>query len=338
MLNKGVINLTTLRENAINIKSKLKPCVKFCAVVKADAYGHGAEIISNAIYDLADCFAVALPEEGVKLRQSGIKKDILVLTPIIKKDAETVIQYNLTACIDTFSVLKHLERVAKKNRTTAKVHIAINTGMNRFGIDDITLLEEMFNYAKDRKNIFIEGIFSHFYNPQDKVALKEQLKKFLLAKKVAICYNKNTVCHLSASGGLLCGVQFNMVRVGILLYGYKPFKSNAISVKPILKVYTHVIEKRNVKKGDNVLYGDFPAKMDEEYCLLRLGYADGLMRKSVSHQINNMCMDTSAFCLSGKIGKKFILPDADVLAKSYGTISYEILTKITLRLEKEYIR
>ncbi|MBQ9514276.1 MAG: alanine racemase [Clostridia bacterium] len=338
MLNKGVINLATLRENAIAIKNRLNPCVKFCAVCKADAYGHGAEEVSNAIYDIVDCFAVALPEEGVKLRQCGIKKDILVLTPIVKYDIDSIVRHNLTACIDSLSTLKDVERVAKRYRTAVKVHIAINTGMNRFGMDDLDELKSAFEFVKDKKYIAIEGIFSHFYNPQDERATKTQLKKFLLAKKVAICYNKDTVCHVSASGGLLRGIQLDMVRVGILLYGYKPFKCNAISVKPVLKVYTHVIRTRRVKKNENVLYGDYPALKDEEYCILRWGYADGLFRKETKGKINNACMDAVAYRLNGTRKNAVRLPDADALAKNYDTISYEILTKITMRLRKEYIR
>lgn len=338
MLNQAVINLNVIKENAKKIKAKLKKGVKFCAVVKADAYGHGAEQVSGALYPMVDCFAVALYEEGISLRLSGIDKDILVFTPPKKEDAERSVLYNLTHTVTSANQLKMLSNVGKNQNRIANVHLKFNTGMNRQGVDEISQVKDLIMLAQRLKNVKISGLYSHFSAPEKKNVLNEALNKFLLANNLVKGYNNRVTCHISASGGFLSGVQGDMVRIGILLYGYKPFESSLVSVKPAMKIYAPVLCKRTLLKGQSALYGDVRSAENTEFSLVRYGYADGLFRQNESGLFNNRCMDVSAM-LNPKITKRgaVVMDNAQVLAKKYNTISYEILTKSAIRAEKIYL-
>ncbi len=337
MLNQARINLYTLRQNVKNIKSKLQTGVKYCAVVKADAYGHGAGAVANAIYDLVDCYAVALVSEGIELRNSGIDKEILVLSPALKSDYKPAIKNDLTLTVQDKESVSLLERDSKRLGKRTGVHIKFNVGMNRFGVDSLEELKEIAEYITQKEHLLLKGMYSHLSCPQNKKLLKRALDSFSLANNLVKGYNNNAICHISASGGFLMGAQADMVRIGILMYGYKPFASNYVSVKPIMKVYAPVLETRNLKKGQGALYGSTKLNEDTTLSLVRFGYADGLERRCINLQVNNRCMDVTA--IKGRYkGFYPIMTNADYLAKEYGTISYEILCKVALRAEKIYIR
>ncbi len=338
MLNQAVINLNTLEKNALAIKSGINQGVKFCAVVKADAYGHGAPVVANRIYKIVDCFAVALVEEGVELRQSGIDKDILVLTPILNADIERAVGNSLTLTVENLNQLRAIDKESKRQNKKTKIHLKYNVGMNRFGVDSLVQLNELLECVSVKSNLILDGAYSHLGCPQNKKALKIAENKFLLANNLVKRYNNKAICHLSASGGFLMGKQFDMVRIGILLYGYKPFTSRKIKVSPVMKVYAPVIRQRKICKGDSALYGDFTVDISKEVLLIRFGYADGLARSAVQGQINDRCMDVTMmedFC-----AKKIfpVMENAKKLADNYGTIPYEILSKIGIRAKKIYVR
>ena len=368
MLNKAVINLSAIRENALAVKRLLPETTKFCAVVKADAYGHGAEKVSAALYNIVDSFAVALPEEGVALRRSGIDKDVLVLTRAQYGDAETAARFGLTLTAAEFDDLALFNAVGEKTGAAIKTHIKFNTGMNRQGFSDLSEISAALKFCAGKKGVKIEGLYSHYARPENDVARKKATNLFLLAKRLVKGYNKNAMCHISASGGTLKGEFFDMVRIGILLYGYKPYKTDDITVRPAMKIFAPVICERTLAAGETALYGDCRAKKKTRFSLVRYGYADGLPRRSARGVFNNRCMDVTAYERGGVLAEETfgdgccglfcrgvsepckdnlgaenggiklfnVLPDADVLAGRYGTISYEILTKAAVRAEKIY--
>ena len=337
MRNLAEINLSLLRENAKNIRKNLPKNTLFCAVVKADAYGHGGVACADALYGICDVFAVALVEEGIELRLGGIDKEILILVPPMKNDLERAISFRLTLTVDDIKGLMEIEKVAKSLRKHVKVHVAYNTGMNRLGVDGVKDLKKLLDKAKGCEFVKISGFYSHFGCPENDKMLNQALDKFLLANKVVKGYNNKVISHISASGGFLKGVYLDMVRIGILLYGYKPFKSYAISVKPIMKVYSHVVKSRTLDKGERCMYGKLKSDKLRPISIVRVGYADGFFRKQVKGQFNNRCMDLTA--VNGKKKRKVcVLNNADTLAKKYNTISYEILSRATTRAEKKYIR
>lgn len=338
MLNKAVIDLNLLVKNALEVKSKLKKGVKFCAVVKADAYGHGACVVANALYPYVDCFAVALLEEAITLRHAGIDKEILCLTPIFHGEVERAVAYNVTATVCNAENVLSLSACAQKLDKTARVHIKFNAGMNRLGVD-LKGLAELLVLVRGCNNLVLDGMYAHFSAPENKKSLKLQVNKFLLANNIVKGYNNNAVCHASASGGFLNGVQADMVRIGILLYGYKPFASDFVSVKPIMRVYAPLLTNRKIEKGQTALYGDKVSEKNQTVSLVRYGYGDGLFRREIEGQFNNRCMDLTAYVFEKDCGFWVpVMKDADILAKKYDTINYEILTKSAVRAEKIYIR
>ena len=337
MRNLAFINLDTLKKNAEAVKEKLKKSTKHCAVVKADAYGHGSETCANALYNIADCFAVAIAEEGIRLRLSGIRKDILILTPAIKEELFIAVENGFTLTVQSIEELKSVNAAAEHLKRAVKVHIKYDTGMRRYGAESLTEIEKMLNFAKRNPAVIVDGVYSHLYNTEDIAAVKRQKEKFLLANNLVKGYNSSATAHLSASGGFLLGEEFDMVRIGILLYGYKPFPSEKVSVKPVMKIYSPVTAVRSLKKGESALYGKRCAEKDTDIFLVRYGYADGLFRSENEDIYNNRCMDVSAVKGTPSGRWACVLKNADELAKKCGTISYEILTKAAIRAEKIYV-
>lgn len=337
MLNQAFISLKNLKSNAKKVKRLLPKTCKFCAVVKSDAYGHGLERCANALYLIVDCFAVAFTEEGVRLRLSGIDKQILVLAPLVKYDTELAVRYGLTLSVQSLDQIKAVNKEAKRQKKTALVHIKYNTGMNRLGVDGLEDLKDILEYSKKAKHVIVDGVYSHYSNPQNYKSLKKQTDKFLLANALVKSYNVNAVSHISASGGFLRGEFFDMVRIGILLYGYAPFVTKKISVKPVMKVQTDVIGTRVLRRGQSALYGDKKARRKTSVALVRFGYADGLPRKNVKGIFSNRCMNLSAVTKKAKPYQRItVMDNADITAKQLKTISYEVLTSCTKSAEKIY--
>lgn len=335
MLNKAVIDLKVIRENAKNVKAGLKDGALFNAVVKADAYGHGDAMCANAVYDVADMFSVALAEEGVRLRRAGIDKKILVLTEPFIEDARLFARYGLTASVSRIGTLAFLDAAARREGAKIGAHIKVNTGMNRLGcgLSETEALADSFDRYK---NVKLEGIYSHFYAPEEKRALSAQLDEFLLAYKLINGYNRDILAHISASGGYLAGVHLDMCRVGLLLYGYKPFESDAVEVAPAMKVFAPTVEVRRLKRGQHLLYGAAPLEKDCTASIYRYGYADGLFRQKSGDLLNNRCMDLSAE--EGERGERNVLENLERTARENGTIPYEILCSAARRCEKVYLR
>ncbi|MBQ7236439.1 MAG: alanine racemase [Clostridia bacterium] len=337
MLNKTIIDLNAIKDNALKIKSKLKSGVKFCAVVKADAYGHGAEMVASAIYNVVDCFAVALVEEGVNLRRAGIDKDILVLIPPFLEDIQLAVEYNLTISIDNEKMLEEVEKECERQNAVIKAHIKFNSGMNRLGVG-LNELNKICKKFKGLKRVKLEGMFSHLACPENSELTKRAVDNFLLAKSTVLCYNKNAICHLSASGGLIKGYQFGMVRIGIMLYGYKPFKCGFINLKRAMKVYAPMLTNRVLTKGETFLYGDSLVGRKYKASLIRYGYADGGLRISGQGLIKNRCMDISAIESHKNFGKLVLVMDnAEKEAKARNTICYEVLCTASKRSERIYL-
>ena len=287
------------------IKKNIRGGAKLCAVVKADAYGHGAEQVALEIEDLVDGFCVAIVEEGVALRVAGVQKPILVLAPPLSKgDAERLKYYDLTATVCDFKSAKLSKGL--------KIHIAINTGMNRYGCD-INGLTKLLKVLSPQQ---ILGVFT-------------------LAEGMVKSYAPDALAHLSASGGVALGGKFLFggVRCGIMLYGYSPCGFEIKGLKPALTVYARLAQRTKFI-GGGVGYN----LADEEYKRLntyRLGYGDGFLR-GVALGEKTLCMD--AFISQKKCELLPVFTDADEYAKLCKTISYEVLCSVTKRSERVYER
>ncbi len=345
---RAVIHLKSIRENAkafVKLTGK-----KVCAVVKANAYGHGAEEVVCALSGVVDCFAVSLIEEGLALKTAALDKEILVLTP--PTDEEQIlalIRGNLVGSIGSLHTANAFVGVCEKYRLQARVHLKINTGMNRYGMD-IPTLGKVCKLLR-RAGVRVEGIYSHLYSPR---SAEGQRLLFLRACEACRRYYPNAIRHLSATYGCLKGEEFalDMVRVGIGLYGYLPdgltatetARAQELHLQKGMTVYALNVENRVYRFGGGG-YGtpSLPLQKGDCLTLLRVGYGDGFLRKRENgtkgeeHNVNNLCMDVCIRKGKGKRGDWVcLLKDAEAIAKQTGTIAYEVLCAATIRAEFVY--
>lgn len=321
------VNLTTLRRNLIKVKDNVGK-TKICGVVKSNAYGHGIVETAKAIENLVDFYAVSFLEEGLKLRFCGIEKPILILIPVSNSEVFVCSRYNLSISICKVSQIDFLI----KNNIKINIHIAINSGMNRLGLDYTKQLKKIITKVKNSL-ITIEGIFSHFIGLDYSLCTKQfiKYKKFV---SIAKTYNKNIISHISSSGPAILYKEFkeDMVRIGILMYGYFPSEQKILDVKPCLTIYAKNLQTRWLKKGENLLYGNYNLQSYKKISIIKYGYADGAKRNSAKY--NNRCMDMSATSSNKKW--VVVLKDAQKIAKEQNTIPYEILVTYTSRCRYIY--
>lgn len=285
---KAVIDLGQIYKNALEIKNSARGAA-FCAVVKSDAYGHGACEVARKIQAVADCFAVATVREGRALRLAGIEKPVICLLPV--QELDLAVFYDLQITISSHGDFENLCRFFEKNRTAPKVHFAVNTGMNRLGYDDFSLFCSDV-YSAFISGISVVGVFSHFYDSADYRCDLNQYERFKPFSGVVKKYYPNALSHICSSGGLSFG-EFNadMVRVGLLIYGYKPVNAT-LDVSPAMRVFAKRIACRNITSSDFVLYGNKPCEKNGSVSVVQYGYADGF--SYIGGGLKNNCMNLSA--------------------------------------------
>ena len=301
-----------------------------CAVVKGNAYGHGGEKVVSALEGKASLFAVATIEEGIKIQTASCQTPILVFTPPMNREEGVAIcEHGFVATVDAIEQLSFLKG------NSARIHIKVNTGMNRYGAE----IEEVELLCRKCKEIAVEveGIYSHFYSERERDA-KRQAELFDRAVSVCKRYFPSAIAHLSSTYG--CTYQkryaYDMVRVGIGLYGYAPYKrGKTLPLQKAMRVYAPVVKTRvfqggGIGYGKNRIFGK-----GKSFSLIRTGYADGLFRKRKNPLIAKRCMDVS-FYAEEKANMLCVMEDALVWAKKYHTIPHEILCMITRRAEFFY--
>jgi len=324
-----VIDINKLNKNIQAIKKIIKG--EFCAVVKADAYGHGDKIVSY-IEDKVDSFAVSNLLEANKLLNYNIKKPIYILTPCLPKKITPNFIYTIASMGDLSYLLK------LKSPYIKYVSIKINSGMNRLGVD-ADMLDKILKTIYACHNVEIVSVFTHFYNGENCIDTNKQcgffqniIDKYLLGSNIKI--------HCCASLSALNNQQmhFDMVRIGLAMYGY-----GHKDLLPIMSAYTQVLQVNFVKKGEHIGYGNFLANSDTKTATISVGYADGYRRlfdkpRYVSYKgkflkVLSVCMDmciidaTDTNIQQGDIvyilGKGI---SGENLAESYNSIVYEVLT------------
>jgi alanine racemase len=364
------IDLSRLKHNIQGLRSLILPETEFMAIVKANAYGHGAkEIAAGAIAAGASQLGVALPEEGAELREAGIAAPILVLGEIDEEQCTAVLQYGLTQAVPSLPTARCLNQAAKKAGKTAKVHLKLDTGMGRIGFRSRKELQDAADELKDMKNLSIEGAFTHFASAdeEDPAFTREQIKKFHLM----IRFLQNSgfplrTVHASNSAGIFRfpDANYNLVRGGISMYGYFPFpteRKETIRLLPVLQWETRIVHIKTVEAGCSISYGrTYVARDTRTIATLPVGYADGynrllsnrgsvLIHGKRAPVVGRICMDQTMVDITdipGLVtGDPVILIGeqdgeaitADDLADLCGTISYEILTSISERVPRLYI-
>jgi alanine racemase len=331
------------------------------AVVKANAYGHGAVKISNHLIKKGvSKLGVAFTAEGIALRESGITCPILVFFD--RENIRECIEYGLTPVVFDNAYAKKISSEARRLNIQISVHLKVDTGMGRVGIMANKALSEIAKIAS-LKNIRIEGLMSHFSDAdlKDKTFAKKQINLFSALihdfKKAKISFR---YLHMANSAAVLDmpDSYFNMVRPGIMLYGYA--YDNAKGLKPVLSLKSKIILIKTVPRGTPVSYGrTFITRRKSKIATIALGYADGYSRRlSNAGEVlisgkrasvaGRVCMDTtmiditdihgvnynSEVVLIGSQGKERIT--AQDIAEKTGTIPYEVLTSIGQRVTRVY--
>lgn len=360
------INLDAVAHNVQAAKANLKPTTKLCAVVKADAYGHGAvRVAQEAVRNGADFLAVALLQEAVKLRDAGIDTPILILGAMLPEVAELVVRYDISQAVFDEERLYALNAAALKLHTKAKIHIKIDTGMHRIGLH----VKEAGSFAKlaaSLPGITIEGVFSHFAtaDADDKEYAAYQFARFQEALQLIEAEGVHIpLRHIANSAALteLQEYQLDMVRQGITLYGLHP--AHMIDCykdfEPVMTVKTKVAFVKELPAGETIGYGrTYTLTRKSVIATVPLGYADGISRRLSNKGymlingekapiIGRVCMDQTMLDVTDipgvKLGDEVTvfggreLP-MELVAEWADTICYEIVCAVSPRVPREYVR
>lgn len=362
------INLGNLEYNILSIKKELSSDAKFLAVVKADAYGHGAVMCATTLLACGVSeFGVASLDEGLDLRQNKITAPILVLGAVPIWSFESAIKNDISVSIYNDEHLLMAQQIYERNGQKLKAHIKVDTGMNRIGIQSEAAVEFIKKVQK-LPYIDLKGIFTHFADVEDKEIFNSQKKKF---KNVIENIDKNGLtihCSNSPASFADRSLSYDMLRLGIVLYGLTPLSyDNPANIKiPDLKevmgLKGRITNIHKIKKGEGVSYSHkFIAKRDTLVGTIPIGYADGVARSlsnkieaslngKMIKQIGNITMDQMMFDITdipdAKIGDIVTLLGYDnknfcsinSWAKILNTINYELTCRLKVRLPRIYVR
>lgn len=268
-----ILNVGVLKTNARLIKKHIGDDVKLCAVVKANAYSHGLETVCRSLFGLVDCFAVANIKEASVIRLFDKTTDILVLGKVDECDLKFCYANNISVSVGS---LEELEKVGKCG-VRVKVHLQVNTGLNRYGIRSIVEFKRALQFV-EKRGINLCGVYSHFATKENDILfIKRQYFKFLQFKKLVT--RGDVVFHIANSFATISNEKYfcNMVRTGVLLYGQV---KNDLGIKPVLEIRSRIVNVMRVKRGDTVGYDrTFEVKKPMTIAVVPVGYADGFDRR-----------------------------------------------------------
>lgn len=285
----AAINLDHLRNNIEEISKNISETTGIMAVIKTDAYGHGAIPIAAELESFSKVtgYGVATIEEAMALKRSGYKKPVLILGYSFPSAYETIVDNDIRATIFEYESAAELSKIASHKGKTAKIHLKVDTGMNRIGMrPDESGLSVVKKIAK-LPGIEIEGIFTHFAKADeyDKTGVKSQIVKFnSFLKAIEDAKISIPIKHCSNSAGIIDipACNMNMVRAGIILYGLWPsdeVNKESISLKPMMELKSTVVYVKEVDKGSEISYGGtFVTGRKTKIATVSVGYGDGYPR------------------------------------------------------------
>ncbi|MCF8720464.1 alanine racemase [Nitrospina gracilis] len=368
---RAEIDLDAFRFNTRALRNCLNPGVRLMAVVKADAYGHGAQPCAEAALSAgADMLGVGILAEGIELRHCGIDAPIHVLIGILPDEIDDLLRYNLSTTLCSEPLAEAIAKKAAAHNRRADVHIKVDTGMGRLGID----WEELPAYLEflyGLKTLNVASVFTHL-SSADEDADYTQLQLQRMRETIDLLERKNLPCppvHCANSAGLLnfADSQYNMVRLGIALYGVVPpapqghAPRHTPELKPVMHWKTRVLRINALPAHSYLSYGRrFITRRDSRIAVLPVGYADGLNRALSGNmevliggrrapQVGTICMDTcmvdatdlpevregEEVVLFGKQGNEVIT--VEELSARYNTIPYETLCGVGKRVPRVYL-
>ncbi len=364
------ISVDAIKHNYRQIRSIIPKHTEIMAIIKADGYGHGAIEVAKILQEQGvNRFAVAIAKEGEELRKEGIISPILILGYTPKADIQTLIENDLTQTVFSYEMAKYISEEAKKLNKTVNIHLKVDTGMGRIGFMSSSQSIEEVKKIAELTHINMEGIFTHFStaDEEDPTYTKEQwsiFEGFLMElEEVGIHL---PIMHAANSGAILSHAytHLNVVRPGIILYGYYPsgyLQNKVLDLEPAMTLKSQVVHVKELPEGHYVGYGrKFYTKEKTKIATIPIGYADGysrrlaekgrvLIRGQYAPVVGNICMDQfmvdvtaikgvkveDEVVIFGKQGDKFI--PIEELAEALGTINYEIMCMIGKRVPRLYV-
>ncbi|HOQ23599.1 MAG TPA: alanine racemase [Bacillota bacterium] len=362
------INLQSIKDNICAIQAHVGSGVQLMAVVKAEAYGHGAVEVAKAARSVGvHWFGVSLPEEGIALRKVGITEPILVFGPLQTSQVGPVVKYDLTSTVCLEEAVRALSSEAVRQGKTAKVHVKIDTGMGRVGVlpgQAVDFVQKI----RELPGIEVEGIFSHFATADeaDLGYAYQQLRVFNGAlARLGEAGISVPVRHIANSGAIIGMPEayFDLVRPGIILYGLYPSDEVAkerIALKPAFSLKTRITHVKKVPAGTGISYGQiYHTKQETGIATIPIGYADGWSRllSGKAHVlihgrrfpiVGRICMDQCMVEIGDepvKVGEEVVLigrqGDAVItveeVAGHLGTINYEVICMISDRVPRVFV-
>jgi alanine racemase len=356
------INLNALINNLNYYKSKLLPHVKLMAVVKAFAYGSGSDEVAKLLqHNRVDYLAVAYADEGVALRSAGITLPIMVMSPEISS-FEAIVKYQLEPQIYSFRILEAFANFIQTLKLEEyPIHLKLDTGMHRLGF----MMDEIYRLIislKEKSFLKVKSILSHLAaseSDQHIAYTQQQIEDFKNAtQQLENALQYNFIKHIANTSAIsrLPDAQFDMVRLGIGLYGIESVHAERVHLENVATLKTTITQIKALKKGETVGYGRKGVMTkDGKIATVKIGYADGylrdlgngvgkmLIKNQVAHTIGNICMDMCMLDVTDldvNEGDDVIIFGEELsvynLADQLQTIPYEILTNISQRVKRVY--
>ncbi len=360
------IDLTALVHNLNYYRSKLDAGGKVMAMVKAFSYGSGSYEIANVLqFHQVDYLAVAYADEGVELRKAGIKLPVMVMNPD-EESFDAMLKYQLEPEIYSFRVLKMLEAAMLRlspGTQPVGIHIKIDTGMHRLGFDPREV-DELLNQLKGRANIVVKSVFSHLAaseNTKNDDFTRHQISLFrMISERIGDEFDYPILCHIANTAAItrFPEARFDMVRLGIGLYGISPLSEEQEKLENVSTLRSIISQIKHIMPDETVGYNRrFKAKEETTIAIIPIGYADGLNRalsNGIGHLkvkgkyapiVGSICMDMTMIDITGinaSEGDEVIIFGKDLpitrLADEMGSIPYEILTGISQRVKRVYFQ
>jgi alanine racemase len=355
------VDLDVLRHNLAIIKGKLPPSVQMALVTKADAYGHGLVPVTRAAVQFGvDFIAVATVQEGIALREGEIDAPILVLAPTLPMEAKLAVYYGLRNLVESLDAAKAISDAAVAQDITAKIHVKIDTGMARFGVD-ADRAADLAAQISALPNVELEGAATHFSNsgrePEYTAWQMERFKKAL--DEMAERGVRVKITHCANSGALVRfpAALIGLARIGILAYGISHVGETDLDLKPVLAWKARIMALRDLPPGRKVSYNlTFETNRPSRIATLGVGYGDGyhrglsnrgavVLHGKIAPIAGVVCMDQLMVDVTdipeAKVGDEVGLVqkpiDAEYLADIVQTTPHEITTRIMTRVPRKYL-
>lgn len=370
---QAVIDLSALRRNAEAVRKRLPAGCGVLAMIKADAYGHGAVPVAHALTALkTEAFGVATLEEGIELRENGIGTPILVMGGLMGgggEAARALVAHRLTPVIHSPDPINALEAAARSSEKV-KIHLKIDTGMTRMGALP-SLVPKILEGVKNSPHLELEGVMTHLAYHMDVKYTKDQTERFrTMGESIQKTFGKIPVWHLANSAAVMEGEPIEggflgkcWARPGIMLYGIPPYPDYAgkLKLEPVMSLVSKVVLIKTIPSGTKVSYScTFETRRKSRIALVPVGYADGypwavsnrgavLIAGKRCPVLGRVTMDMTMVdltdCEEARIGSDVVLMgrqgdqtiSADELAEWAGTIAYEIVCRVSKRMPREYL-